>query len=120
MATKAHKKMPEVGILGRNVARNLYRYRKQVYPPLSVKRLAVLAGMPGSDSGIEAIERAQDPSIDPPNPTLKTIEKLAYGLQQAGVDVSAADLFATPSKPTGRRDHLRVVPATGDALPAPR
>lgn len=116
----ARRKKPEVGILGRNLSRNLYRYRKQIYPPVSTKQLAVLAGIPGSDSGIEKIEAGQDPNADLPNPTLKTLEHLVFGLRQAGVDVTVADLLATPSYPTGRPRHLSLVGDTGDALPARR
>lgn len=115
MATATKNKALETGMLARNLGANVYRYRVMLVPKPSQQALARISGL--ADETLRHVEDSRDPSKPPYNASLAVIEKLAAGLQSLGVNASAHDLLATPSKPTGRRDHLRVVPGTGDALP---
>lgn len=115
MGTAAKKKDAEHGILARNLGTNVYRYRVMIVPKPSQQALARMAGV--ADETLRHVENSRNPAYPPYNASLKVIEQLAIGLRRLGADVTASDLLAMPSKPTGQPRHLRVIPGTGDALP---
>lgn len=115
MATAARKtrkrQAPSTTILGANV----YRLRVLQIPKLSQEALATISGV--SVETIRLVEQGRDPSKPQLSPHLETLDKIAAAL---GTD-TATLLTATPSKPSGQRDHsqrhLRSVPEVGAALP---
>jgi hypothetical protein len=101
----------------RNLGTNVFRYRMQIVPYQSRERLADATKGAVSEETLRKIEDSRDPSKPAHWPELKKVEHLAMGLRRLGVDVTAIDLFNTPSKPTGQVRHLWSVPKVGDDLP---
>jgi len=112
----AAKRPPKVDeTLARNLGANVYRARVMLTPFPSRQALEAASGV--SEETIRKIEDSRDPSKPAHFPELEKVARLAAGLRRLGATISAPELFATPSKPTGPPRHLSVVPGTGDALP---
>lgn len=110
MATSPRKMDEERRPAVANVGANVYRLRVLRIPKLSQEDLHERSGV--ATETIRLLEQSRDQAKPQLNPRLETLDRLA-----AALDVSVADLTATPSKPTGQPRHLRVIPGTGDALP---
>jgi DNA-binding XRE family transcriptional regulator len=115
MTAQRKAKAADRGVLARNLGTNTYRFRVLVVPKPSQQALARFSGL--ADETVRKVENSRDPAQPAYNASLEVAEKLATGFTKLGVNVTAIDLLATPSKATGRRDHLSVVPSTGEALP---
>lgn len=127
MTTATQQRRPKFYIdetLARNLGANVYRHRMMILPYMSVENFAELARKQGQKIGVKVsketirgIQHSRDPSKPAHFPGLKTVEVVAATFRILGVDVTASDLFATPSKPTGQPRHLWAVPRSGEALP---